>query len=143
MLIALWTSKWVFPGISASPAPILHRPVLCMAAHAVTCMRRLLQTEIPHNFQCADVKQVSGWFHFVAAKATQSLTEMDCDSINPHDVTQAFTTAYHWLYKKRQLRWANIHWSISKDTAKLDRASIVLNTALGICMMVGGGAGQH
>ena len=34
----------------------------------------------------------------------------------------AFTEASPWLYKKRCWRQINLHWSINKDSPKLDRA---------------------
>ena len=71
---------WVFRGISASPAPILQRKQLRLAARAFTCMLRMLQTEIVHNFQFADVKQVSGWFRFVSGKGARSITELCASS---------------------------------------------------------------
>ena len=101
---SLRTGKWVFRGNSASPTPILNRALLRMSARAFTCMLRMLQTELPHNFQCADAKQVLGRLHFVARKGARSLTEMDCkkqfDDIHPDAVIQAFSEASHWLYKK-------------------------------------------
>ena len=36
--------------------------------------------------------------------------------------------ASHWLYKKRKWRQKEMHWSINKDTPKLDRAGIATNT---------------
>ena len=49
------TKKCVFRGISASPAPILQRRQLRQGARAFTCMLRMLQTEIAHNFQYTDI----------------------------------------------------------------------------------------
>ena len=87
-------------------------------------MLRLLQNEIPHNFQRAGVEQVSVWLHFVAAKGARSLTEMDgkkqFNNINPMDVMNAFAAASHWIYKKRKWRLKEIHSSINQDTRKLD-----------------------
>ena len=103
---SLRTKTWVFRGIFASPAPVLDRQQLRVAARSFTCMLRMLQTEVLHNFQCADRKQVSGWFQFVARKGARSLTELDCikqfDNINPRVVLQAFEEASSWLYKKRR-----------------------------------------
>ena len=48
---SLRTGKWVFRGISASPAPVLNSQQLRLAARSFTCMLRLLQQEITHNFQ--------------------------------------------------------------------------------------------
>ena len=84
---SLRTGKWVFRGISASPARILPCQQLRLAAQAFTCMLRLLHSEIGHNFQCGDIRQASGWFHFVARKGARSLCELDCkkqfDNIHP------------------------------------------------------------
>ena len=91
-----------------------------------TCMPRMLQVDIPHNFQCTNIREASGWFRFVADKGARSLTELDCkkpfDNINPKDVMQAFTEASAWLYKRRRQRHINLHWSVNKDSPKLDRA---------------------
>ena len=57
------TGKWLFRGISASPAPILQQRQLRKGALAFTCMLRMLQTEITHNFQYTDIESVSGWLH--------------------------------------------------------------------------------
>ena len=65
---SLRTGQRVFRGILASPAPMLNRQQLRLAARAFTCMLLMLQDEITHNFQCADIKQVSGWFGFIAQK---------------------------------------------------------------------------
>ena len=60
------TGKWVCRGISASPAPILQQRQLRKGARAFTCMLRMLQADITHNFQYTDIQSVSGWLHFVA-----------------------------------------------------------------------------
>ena len=128
---SLWTKTWVFRGISASPAPVLDRQQLRLAARSFICMLRMLQTEVLHNFQCADVTQVSGWFQFVARKGAGSLTELDCkkqfDNINPRAVLQAFKEASRWLCKKRHWRQTQLQWSVNKDTPKLDRAGQATN----------------
>ena len=129
---SLRTGTWVFRGISASLAPVLNRQQLRLAAPSFTCMLQMLQTEILHNFQCADIKQVSGWFHFVAKKGAQPLTELDCkkhfDNIHPHPVLQSFKEASDWLYAKRRWRQANLPWSVSKDSPKLERAGRATNS---------------
>ena len=129
---SLRTEKWVFRGISASPAPVLPRPKLRLAARAFTCMVRLLQAEIVHNFQCADIKQASSWLEFVAAQGAKSLTELDCkkqfDNINPTVVLKSFSEATKWIDKKRRWRQVNLQWSINKDTPKLDRPGQATNT---------------
>ena len=53
---SLRTGPWVFRGISASPAPVLNTQQLRLAARSFTCMLRMLQAEVLHNFQCADIK---------------------------------------------------------------------------------------
>ena len=53
---SLRTSKWSFRGISASPTRILKRHILRVGTPAFMCMLRMLQQEIPHNFQFADIK---------------------------------------------------------------------------------------
>ena len=107
---------------SQQPATPFSRPVFYL---------RLLQQEITHNFQCADIKQVSGWFQFISQKGAQSLTEMDCkkqfDNINPRAVLKSFTEASNWIYKKRHWRHVNLQWSVSKESAKLDRAGQATN----------------
>ena len=122
------TGKWVFRGISASPAPILQQRQLRKGARAFTCMLRMLQTEITHNFQYTDIQSVSGWLHFVARKGARAITEVDCkkqfDNIHPKDVTRAFGKATKWLTKKRRWRQQQLHWSIHRDTPKLDRAGV-------------------
>ena len=109
---SLRTGKWVFRGISASPAPVLNGQQLRLGARSFTCMLRLLQTEITHNFQCADIKQVAGWFRFISQKGALSLTEMDCkkqfDNINPRAVLRSFKEASNWIYKKRRWRQVNL-----------------------------------
>ena len=75
---SLRTRKWVFRGISAALAPILNQQQLRIAARSFTCMLRMLQGDIPHNFQCTDIKEASRWFRFVADKGARSLTELDC-----------------------------------------------------------------
>ena len=122
------TGKWVFRGISASPAPILQQRQLRKGARAFTCMLRMLQTEITHNFQYTDIQAVSGWLHFVARKGARAITEVDCkkqfDNIHPKDVTRAFGKATKWLTKKKRWRQQQQHWSIHRDTPKLDRAGV-------------------
>ena len=124
--------KWVFRGIFASPAPVLNGQQLRLAARSFTCMLRLLQREITHNFQCADIKQVAGWFRFISQKGAVSLTEMDCkkqfDNINPRAVLRSFKEASNWIYKKRRWRQVNVQWSVRKESAKLDRAGQATNT---------------
>ena len=71
------TQKWVFRGISASPAPILRRQ-LRLGARAFTCMLRMLQAEITHNFQYTNIQSVAGWLSFVAHKGARAITEVDC-----------------------------------------------------------------
>ena len=46
----------VFRGISVSSAPVLNSQQLRLAAQSFTCMLRMLQQKIRHNFQCADIK---------------------------------------------------------------------------------------
>ena len=103
-----------------------------MAARSFTCMLRLLQTEITHNFQCADIKQVAGRFRFISQKGALSLTEMDCkkqfDNIQPRAVLKSFKEASNRIYKKRRWRQVNLQWSVSKERAKLDRAGQATNT---------------
>ena len=129
---SLRTGKWVFRGMSASPAPVLNGRQLRLAARSFTCMLRLLQKEITHNFQCADIKQVAGWFRFISQKGALSLTEMDCkkqfDTINPRAILRSFKEASSWIYKKRRWRQVNLQWSVSKESAKLDRAGQATNT---------------
>ena len=129
---SLRTGKWVFRGISASPVPVLNGQQLRLAARSFTCMLRLLQTEITHNFQCADIKQVAGWFRFISQKGALSLTEMDCkkqfDNIQPRAVLKSFKEASNWIYKKRRWRQVNLQWSVSKESAKLDRTGQATNT---------------
>ena len=60
--------------ISASLEPILHRRQLRLEARAFTCMLRMLQTEITHNFQHKYIQSVAGWLRFVAKKGTHGLT---------------------------------------------------------------------
>ena len=71
-------------------------------------MLRMLHVEVLHIFQCADIKQVSCSFQFMARKGARSLTELDCkkqfDNINPRVVLQAFEEASNCLYKKRRWR---------------------------------------
>ena len=129
---SLRTGKWVFRGISASPAPVLNGQQLRLAARSFTCMLRLLQREITHNFQCADIKQVAGWFRFISQKGALSLTEMDCkkqfDNINPRAILRSFKEASNWIYKRRRWRQVNLQWYVSKESAKLDRAGQATNT---------------
>ena len=117
--------KWVFRGISALPAPVLNNQQLRLATRSFTCMLRMLQNAITHNFQCADIKEVSGWFRLIAQKGARSLTEMDSkkqfNNIHPRAVLQSFGEASNWLYKKRRWRQVNLQWSVSKDSPKLDR----------------------
>ena len=53
---------------------------------------------------------------------------MDCkkhfDNIHPKDVTRAFGKATKWLTKTRRWRQQQLHWSIHRDTPKLDRAGM-------------------
>ena len=95
-------------------------------------MLRLLQREITHNFQCADIKQVSGWFQFISQKGAQSLTEMGCkkqfDNINPRAVMKSCKEPSDWIYKKRRWRQVNLQWSVCKESPKLDRAGQATNT---------------
>ena len=123
---------WVFRGISASLVPILDRQQLQLAARSFTYMLHMLQSEVPNIFQCADIKQVSSWFQFVARKGVRSLTELDCkkqfDNINPRAILQAFKEASHWLYKKRRWSQTQLQWSVNKDTPKLDRAGQATNS---------------
>ena len=122
------TGKWVFRGISASPAPVLQQRQLRKGARAFTCMLRMWQAEIRHNFQHTDTQSVSGWLHFVAQKGARAITEVDCkkqfDNIHPRDVTRAFEKATKWLTKKRRWRQQQLHWWIHRDTPKLDRSGV-------------------
>ena len=92
-----YTQKWVLRGISTSPAPIVQRRQLRQGARAFTCMLRMLQTEIAHNFQYTNIQSVARWLHFVTCKGTRAITEVDCkeqfDNIHPKDVTRAFGKA--------------------------------------------------
>ena len=123
---SLHTSKWVFRGISTSPAHILPCYQMRLAARAFTCMLRLLHSEIHHNFQCTDITQATGWFHFVAKKGASSLLELDYekqfDNIHPKAVLQSFTQTTQWLYQKFRWRQTHLQWSINCDTPKLDKA---------------------
>ena len=107
---SLATGKWVWRGISASPSPVLDKQ----------------QLWIPQNFQFTEIRTISAWFQFVARKGAQSLCEIDCkkqlDNIKPGNVTIVFTGSADWLYKKWQWRQTEVVWSISRDSAKLDRA---------------------
>ena len=80
----------------------------------------------PQNFQHTEIRTILAWFRFVARKGAQSLCEIDCkkqfDNIKPGNVTTAFNDAAHWLYRKRRWRQTEVVWSISQDSAKLDRA---------------------
>ena len=106
---SLQTSKWVFLGISASPAPFC-TDLCCawppMLSHVcVASSKQKLPTT--SNVRMSNRSQAGSilWLQ----KPAQSLADLDCDNINSHDVTQAFTTSYHWLHKKRRLSWAHIH----------------------------------
>ena len=120
------TGKRVWRGLFASPSPVLDKQQLRLGARAMTTLLRLLQTEIPYNFQHAEIRTISTWFQFVAKKGARSLCEVDCkkqfDNINPSHVTTAFTEAADWLHRKRRWRQTQVIWSISRDNAKLDRA---------------------
>ena len=91
-------------------------------------MLRMLQTEITHNFQYIDIQSVSGWLHFVTREGARAITEVDSkkqlDNIHPRDVTRVFGKATKWLTKKRRRRRQQLHWSIHRDTPKLDRAGM-------------------
>ena len=119
------TKKWVFRGISASPAPILQRRQLRQGAWAFTCMLRMLQTEITQNFQYTDIQSVAGWLRFVTRKGARAITKVDCkkqfDNIHPRDVTRAFGKATKWLTKKRRWRQQELHWSIHRDAGQSRR----------------------
>ena len=118
------TQKWVFRGISASPTPIVQRCQLRQGARAFTCMLRMLIS----STQYTDIQSVAGWLHFVTRKGARAITEVDCrkqfDNIHPKDVTRAFGKATKWLTKKRCWRQQQLHWSIHRDTPKLDRAGM-------------------
>ena len=93
-------------------------------------MLRMLQTEIVHNFRYTYIPSVSGWLHFTR-KGARAIMEVDCkkqfDNIHPKDVTRAFGKATKWLTKKRRWRQHQLHWSICRDTPKLDRACMATN----------------
>ena len=55
-----------FRGPSPSAPPRLRRHNLGAGSHALTCAVRMVEQEIPLNFEYADVKQVSEWFIFTA-----------------------------------------------------------------------------
>ena len=87
---------------------MLDKQQLCLGARAMTTLLCLLQTEIPYNFQHAEIRTISTWFQFVAQKGARSLCEVDYkkqfDNINPSHVTTTFTEAADWLYRKRRWR---------------------------------------
>ena len=64
----------------------------------------------------------------MAGKGAQRITEVDCkkqfDNICPSSVVVSFSKASKWLYKKRHWRQHTLHWSIHRDTPKLDLAGI-------------------
>ena len=72
------TQKWVFQGISASPAPILQRCQLRLGPQALTGVLRMLHTDITHHFQYTDIQSVAGWLSFVTRKGARAITEGDC-----------------------------------------------------------------
>ena len=104
-------------------------PQLRQGARAFTCKRRMLHTEITHNFHYTDIQPVAGWLCFVTRKGARAITEVDCkkqfDNIHPRDVTRAFIKATKWLTKKRRWRQQELHWSIHRDTPKMERAGAV------------------
>ena len=91
-------------------------------------MLRMLLTEITHNFQYTDIQAVVRWLRFVTRKGARAILEVDCKkqfgNIHPSDVTWAFGKATKWLTKKRRWRQQELHWSIRRDTPKLDRARV-------------------
>ena len=60
---------------------------LRLGARTFTCMLRMLQSEITHNFQFTGIQFVAGWLRFVSAKVARSLTKVECkkqfDNIKP------------------------------------------------------------
>ena len=109
-----------------TPSPVFDKQQLLLGARALTTVLHLLQSEMPQNFPHTEIRTILAWFQFVARKGARSLCEIDCkkqfDNIKPGNVTTAFTDAADWLYRKQHWQQTEVVWSISRDSAKLDRA---------------------
>ena len=60
--------RWIWQGISTSPAPVVQCDDPGLVVSTMTAFLRLLQNEISHNFQHAEISTISAWFRFVVER---------------------------------------------------------------------------
>ena len=112
--------------IAASPARVISRSRLRVAARAFTCFVRTLVSELPACFPVLNLNDMGQWVNRLSSCSAEVIGEADCkelfNNVHPATVVQHMREASAWLKQRRRWRASTLSWSIHNENKKLDRA---------------------
>ena len=92
--------------IAASPAPVISRSRLRVAAHAFTCFVRTLVSELPACFLVLNLNDMGQWVNRLSSWCVEVIGEADCkeqfNNVHPATVVQHMKEASAWLKQRRR-----------------------------------------